>query len=99
MNTNAERTVWMPGWAQWMDLAALIILGLATNWLIAAGLLAVFLRQVARPFDFLTSYFMVTIGATFIRYDAGQLTIELSLLSALILFMLISYTLSAAGLV
>jgi len=94
VSTRVEQAAWMPGWASWMTLVALIAIGMTTNWWVATGLLVVFLRQVARPFEFLSSYLLVTLAAAFIRYEAGELTIELSLLSGLILFMLASYAVS-----
>jgi len=87
----------MPGWVSSMAVVALIVVGMITNWWIAAGLLVVVLRHVAQPFDFLASYLLVTIAAAFIRYEGGQLTVELSLLSGLILFMLASYAVSQPG--
>lgn len=94
---RSEWTAWIPGRWTWAALLALLAVGLIGNWLIAAGLLVLFLRQVARPFDFLTSYVLVTAGAAFIRYEGGLLTMELGLLSGLILFMLVSYTVSDPG--
>lgn len=94
MSTSTVRMAWGPGLGAWMALAALIGVGLVGNWLIATGLLILYLRQVARPFDFLTSFLLVTAGASFVRYEAGRLTLELALLSGLILFMLISYAVS-----
>jgi O-antigen ligase/polysaccharide polymerase Wzy-like membrane protein len=94
MSTSTARMAWNPGFGAWMVLAALIAVGVLGNWLIAAGMLILYLRQVARPFDFLTSFLLVSAGASFIRYEAGQLTLELALLSGLIVFMLVSYAVS-----
>ena len=87
----------MPVYGVWLSLFGLIAVGLLGSWILAAGLLMLLLRQLARPFDFLTSFLIVTVGASFIRNEGGHLTLELSLLSGLILFMLISYVVSNPG--
>lgn len=96
MTASSVRTAWMPGYGAWMALVAVIAAGLLANWLVAAALLVVILRQVARPLDFVTSALLLCAGASVIRYEAGRLTLELALLSGLIILMLISYAVSKA---
>src|SRR5438093_1289044 len=75
-------------------LAAVLATGLVGNWAIATGLLILLLVQVARPFDFLVAFLLVTGGASFVRPGAGHLTFELGLLTGGILLMLACYVLS-----
>ena len=88
---------WWPSWWWWATLALLLPVGMFGNWFLAAGLLVILLVQVARPLDFLPSFLLVVTGASFVRYEAGQLTLELSLLTVVILFMLGCYALSRRG--
>ncbi len=93
---RSEPGFWMPGWETALVLG-LIGVAVFVSWFAATALLVFLLAQRARPLGFTMSYLMVAAGAVFIRYEAGQLTRELSLLSALILFMLISYLWSNRG--
>ena len=68
---------WWPSWWWWATLALLLPVGMFGNWFLAAGLLVILLVQVARPLDFLPSFLLVVTGASFVRYEAGQLTLEL----------------------
>lgn len=80
------------GW--WLLLAAVVALLVKVDVLAATAVLAFFLLQRARPFDFLVSYLLVIAGASIVNYGAGQLTRELSLFTIALLFMLFCYTLS-----
>lgn len=79
------------GW--WVLLAGIVALYFTVNWIAAAAVLVFLIVQRARPFHFLTSYFLVVTAASFINYGRGQLTAELSLLTVGILFMLYCYVL------
>ena len=65
--------------------------GFLLNWFVAIGVLAVVLLHVFRPFDFIASFLLTVAGATFVYYEGGRLTFELSLLTGAILLMLGCY--------
>jgi len=93
MSSRLERSPWVP-WGWWAMLAAVLATGLVGHWALATGLLIVLLVHVARPFDFLVAFILVTGGASFVRGAAGQLTFELRLLTGAILLMLACYVVS-----
>jgi hypothetical protein len=90
-------TSWLSGQGGWWMLAAVIAVGLLGNWLLAAGMLALLLFQIIRPFDFTIAFLLVTAGSTFVNYLSGTLTAQLSLLSAGIMLMLLCYLVSKRG--
>jgi len=94
MSTRVESLRWLPEYDWWAMLACVMGAGLVGNWFIAAGVLVVLLIHAFRPLDFTTSALLVVAGATFIYYEGGRLTQELSLLSLAILLMLICYALA-----
>jgi hypothetical protein len=71
--------------------------GFLVNWFVAAGVLAVILIHAFRPFDFMSAYFLTVAGATFVYYEGGRMTRELTLLSGVILLMLVCYWVSMRG--
>lgn len=77
--------------------ACVLIAGFLVNWVVAAGVAAFLLLQLARPFDFFPAVLLVVGGSTFLDYESGTLTLQLSLLSATILFMLFCYGWSRPG--
>jgi O-antigen ligase len=95
MNEASGVSRWLPSRAEWALLAAVLGVALIGNWLIAILLTALLLAQLARPLDFLTAFLVVVGGASFVFYEGGRLTLELSLLTAAILWMLLCYTLAS----
>jgi len=81
-----------PGW--WSMLGVVLGSGLIAGWTIAAAVLAFLLAQAARPFDFLTAFFIVAAGSSFVANEAGGLTYQLGLLTAAALFMLMCYVIT-----
>lgn len=85
----------MPAAGWWVLLGGAIALHLALplGWIIAIGVMVFVLVQRTWPLDFITAYFLVAAGASYINYGGGHLTYQLSLLTGLILFMLFCYVL------
>jgi O-antigen ligase len=82
-----------PARGYWVLLAAALVLAFFVHPVAALALLAFTALQVVRPLDFPATYLMVVTGASFVNYTRGRLTFELSLLSVLMGFMLLTYTL------
>lgn len=78
-------------------LACVLATGVLGNWFLAAGVLVVLLAHIARPYDFIFAVMGVTAGSTFIYYAGGNLTLQLSLLTAGVVVMLFYYCLAARG--
>ena len=97
MNTRVEAPPSVPGYWWWIMLAGLVAVGLTINWAIASGLLILLLVQVARPFDFVMAFLVIVGGASVVDNAGGELTFQLSLLTAAILLMLVSYALECRG--
>jgi O-antigen ligase len=94
MSTSLDRPAWSPPYGWWVLAAIVVAAGLISNWVIAAGLMLAILSQLVRPLDFLQAFLVVVAGASFIQYDAGHLTFELSILTIAILIMLFTYVVS-----
>lgn len=90
-------TSWLPEAGAWGMVACVLIAGFLVNWVVAAGVAAFLLIQLARPFDFLAAALLVVGGSTFLDYQKGNLTVQFSLLSATIVFMLFCYARSRPG--
>lgn len=97
MSMGTASAPWVPEFRWWLLLGTVLIVGLVSNWAIAAGVLLIFLAHVVRPFDFLTAFLLVIGGATFVAYTAGGLTFQLGILTCVILLMLMCYALSNSG--
>jgi O-antigen ligase len=97
MNERSGISGWMPSSTEWAMLAAVLAVALIGNWLIAAVLTVLLIVQIARPLDFLTAFLLVVGGASFVFYEGGRLTLELSLVSGAVLWMLLCYVLSRRG--
>jgi O-antigen ligase/polysaccharide polymerase Wzy-like membrane protein len=93
MNATAVRKPRYPELSWWLMLACVISTGVLGNWFVAAGILVAVLVNAFRPFDFVAAYLLTTVGATFVYYEGGRLTAELSLLTGAICLMLVCYTL------
>src|SRR4030095_2354106 len=94
MTTRTAALPWFPGYGWWALLAIVLATAFATNWFIALGVLTFLMVQAYRPLDFMSTMLVVTPGATFVYYEGGNLTLQLSLLSAAIVLMLVCYALS-----
>jgi len=97
MNSRVLSPAWFPAYSWWVMLACVVSAGFFINWLVASVVLVVMLAHAFRPFDFMVAFCLTVAGATFVRYDAGKLTHELSLLTGVILLMLMCYTISMRG--
>ena len=96
LNARIGRAPAIPDGHLWAVLAVLLTVGIAINWFIAVGLLAVFLLHVARPFDVTTALLLVVGGATFVKNSGTSvaLTYQLGLLSLVVVLMVLCYLLS-----
>src|SRR5262249_55262800 len=93
-NLRAESLSWRPASSWWLVVGSVIATGLLTgNWFIAAGVLTFILIQVFRPFDFISTYLLVVGGSTFIYYEGGRLTLQMSLLTAAFALMGVNFVL------
>lgn len=97
MSTRIATAPWIPGYRWWAMLAAVLAAGLIGNWAIAAGLLVLLLAQVARPFDFVTSFLVVVTGASFVFNEGGGMTSQIGLLMFAVVPMLACYVFSMRG--
>src|SRR5262245_29190252 len=93
MNATAVTRPRFPELSWWLMLACVIATGMLVNWFIAVGVLVLLLVNAFRPFDFVAAYLLATAGATFVYYEGGKLTFELSILTGLICLMLVCYAL------
>ena len=93
---TGSETACLPGVGWWLLLALVVAVNIMLGWLAAAAVLAFFLIQRARPFDFLAAFMIVMGGAMFVNYGAGRLTAELGMVTAGSLFMVLCYTLQRA---
>ena len=94
----ARRAVWpeargLPHLGWWALLALALALLLTLGGIPAAAALALLIVQRARPFDFLTSCLIVVMWGSVIDYTTGQLTLEMSLLSIALVYMVFCYVL------
>ena len=94
MSSRIERAPALLDLGTWLVLAVLLTVVLLGNWLLAAGLLLLFLAQLARPFDVIVAFLLVVSGAAFVKNSGGGLTTQLGLFVALILLMLVCYVLT-----
>ncbi len=78
----------------WVVLGFVITVGLVANWPAAAGVLFLILIQLARPFDFLTSFVLLAGAATFVEYTVGNLTVQLGIVSCVVMLTLVCYAIS-----
>jgi len=79
------------GW--WLVGLAAVAASLTVHPLAGIGLLVLVIIQRARPFDFLTSYLVVTVMGSFIVSTNHTLTAQLTVLTGYIVFMLYCYVL------
>jgi hypothetical protein len=93
----SPRVGWIPAASWWLLLACVLATGILGNWLLAAGVLFALLAQMARPYDFMFAFLGVTAGSTFVYYAGGNLTLQLSLVTAGVVLMLFYYCLAARG--
>ena len=93
MSSPAPTQRWMPHYGWWVMLAMVIAIGMLGNWALASFALVVLLVHTFRPFDFMASIMLVTTAATFVYYEGGRLTFELSVVSGTIVLMLVCYAL------
>ncbi len=78
-------------WLLALGLFALVLFGL---WPAAIAVMTLVIIQRARPFHFLTSYLMVVFVGSFINYSSGDVTHEMWILTAFLIFTLYCYLLS-----
>jgi O-antigen ligase len=79
------------GW--WLVGLASVAASLLVHPLAGLAVLALVIIQRARPFDFLTSYLVVTVMGSFVVYTNNTLTAQLTVLTGYIVFMLYCYVL------
>ncbi len=86
----------LPGWGWWALLGLVLVLGVSQNWIAAFAVTAFATLQRYRPLDFLVAYLIVVSRASFVNYTVGggNLTLELAVVSAGIIFMLGCYLLA-----
>jgi O-antigen ligase len=94
VSTDTVAAARVPDLRWWLLLGALLALGLATHWVVAAGVLLALVAHLVRPYDFFTAFLLVIAGATFVEYTAGGLTLQLGMLTCLLLLALGCYALA-----
>jgi O-antigen ligase len=91
MTTRALASLRIPDYRWWALLAAVIATGLLGNWVLAVGVLSLFIVLALRPLDFTAAFLAVVAGASWVNNVGGRLTFELGLLAGGVLIMLDCY--------
>jgi O-antigen ligase len=94
MNLRVMAAPRTPQWTLWLQVALVLTVGMAVNWGIATALVVLMLAQMARPYDYLTAFLLIVCGASLVYNEGGGMTLQLGLLTIVILVMLVFYALN-----
>src|SRR5437762_1735646 len=87
----------VPGWYWWLLVLVAMLLGVMVDWTASAVVVAFFVAQRFRAFDFVVAYLITVAVASIVNYTAGNLTRDLGVLTATVLFALACYFLQMRG--